>query len=234
MATDKQTAANRRNAKKSTGPRSPQGKTVAAQNALTYGLYTKHFVILPTEDADQFAALLAGYSREFQPATPCERQIVREMAESQWRLARVGRLETEYLIQAGDDPNPDVLIKWDRLTNSARRAYRSALKDLFDLRDRRDYHLALSPDPGFEEPGTGYDYEFPPPPPPVSNEPNSAEPKPPEPVKVPYDFAMELKELKRFQPQFDPRHSQKMSPRLTQYCKDPDNLQAVVKLMYTI
>jgi hypothetical protein len=34
--------------------------------------------------------------------------------------------------------------------------------------------------------------------------------------------------------ELDPRRSRKMSKRLTDYCKNPDNLKAVVKLMYTI
>ena len=50
MTTDAQNEANRRNAKKSTGPRSQAGKAVASQNALKHGLTAKR-VIIPGEEA---------------------------------------------------------------------------------------------------------------------------------------------------------------------------------------
>src|SRR5262249_40059912 len=106
MATDAQVAANRANAQHSTGPTSETGKANSSKNALKNGLFTKHHVILPGEDQSQYEALLECVQAEFQPRTPAERHLVREMAESQWRLARVGRYEQEALAEAG--PNPDV------------------------------------------------------------------------------------------------------------------------------
>jgi hypothetical protein len=45
MAPKKQVAANRRNAKKSTGPKSAPGKQVVRMNALKHGLQAEHVVI---------------------------------------------------------------------------------------------------------------------------------------------------------------------------------------------
>lgn len=157
MASEAQINANRSNSKNSTGPRTKKGKAASSQNARTHGVYSKHFVLLSTEDPAEFSALHSGYGREFQPATPAERHFVREIVESHWRLARVGRLETGYLESCGDSPDVDQLLKWDRLTTSARRAYSHSLRDLFSLRTKRGYYLALSPDPRFEDPGIGYD-----------------------------------------------------------------------------
>jgi hypothetical protein len=46
MATEKQRAANRRNAQKSTGPRSVEGKAVSSQNALKSSIDAKSQVRL--------------------------------------------------------------------------------------------------------------------------------------------------------------------------------------------
>ena len=46
MATSaKQIAANRRNAKKSTGPRSPEGKAVSSRNAISHGLHACDIIL---------------------------------------------------------------------------------------------------------------------------------------------------------------------------------------------
>ncbi|MHC4331688.1 MAG: hypothetical protein ACYSWW_26580 [Planctomycetota bacterium] len=39
MSTEAQVNANRENAKKSTGPRTPEGKTAVSQNAVKHGLF---------------------------------------------------------------------------------------------------------------------------------------------------------------------------------------------------
>ena len=46
MASLKQLEANRRNALKSTGPRTPEGKKISCLNALKHGVYS-HNVVLP-------------------------------------------------------------------------------------------------------------------------------------------------------------------------------------------
>jgi hypothetical protein len=45
MATEAQIEANRANAQKSTGPRTPEGKETAAPNALKHGLFARETVI---------------------------------------------------------------------------------------------------------------------------------------------------------------------------------------------
>ena len=54
MATDKQIAANRRNAMKSTGPKTEEGKLRARQNAFRHGL-TAETVVTALENADDYA-----------------------------------------------------------------------------------------------------------------------------------------------------------------------------------
>ena len=47
---------NRNNALKSTGPKSPAGKAISAQNRLSHGVLSSH-LILPNESRDEFDAL---------------------------------------------------------------------------------------------------------------------------------------------------------------------------------
>lgn len=59
MPSDKQPQANRQNAQRSTGPRTPQVKARASLNAVRHGLLARQSVI-PEEDRAQFLALLAS------------------------------------------------------------------------------------------------------------------------------------------------------------------------------
>ncbi len=52
--------ANRRNARKSTGPRTPEGKAVSSQNATSHGIYCRD-VVLDGEDQRRFDLLGNSY-----------------------------------------------------------------------------------------------------------------------------------------------------------------------------
>ena len=52
MTSEKKTEANRRNALKSTGPRTPEGKTAVRLNALRHGLRSEE-ILLPGEDEER-------------------------------------------------------------------------------------------------------------------------------------------------------------------------------------
>ncbi len=89
--TEKTLAANRLNAKRSTGPRTERGRNTSRFNAARLGLFAKQ-VVIPICDgegsADQFSELLADLQQEFQPEGPLEEFYVGEMAKSMWRLRR--------------------------------------------------------------------------------------------------------------------------------------------------
>ena len=61
MATQSQIEANRRNAQKSTGPRSEEGKQTSARNATKFGLFSRH-VLLPGDDEAEFEPALSERS----------------------------------------------------------------------------------------------------------------------------------------------------------------------------
>jgi hypothetical protein len=114
MATEKQIQANRNNAKKSTGPRTEEGKSRVSQNALKHGLLARDAVITG-EDPAAYEAQLAALEADIQPDGALECELVRQMADAQWRMQRLARLEAAYLnscldnrrqIKAGAHPMP--------------------------------------------------------------------------------------------------------------------------------
>lgn len=92
MATDKQITANRRNALKSTGPRSPEGKARSARNGVHHDLSNRHF-ILASECPLAFEKFLHVFYDEHRPATPTETTLVDTMAIARWRLMRLEGFE---------------------------------------------------------------------------------------------------------------------------------------------
>ena len=101
MATRTQIKANGNNAKKSTGPRTKQGKSRAAKNALKHGLLARD-TVLPGEDPADFDSQLAALEADILPANSLEFELVRQIADSQWRMRRLTRLETGFIAAAVD------------------------------------------------------------------------------------------------------------------------------------
>ncbi|MGA8026642.1 MAG: hypothetical protein WB992_05810 [Bryobacteraceae bacterium] len=87
-----QLAANRANALLSTGPRTPDGKAKSCVNAVKSGL-TGRTVLLPTDDAAEYTALIAAYQNEFAPIGRAECELVQSVADTEWRLHRIRSLE---------------------------------------------------------------------------------------------------------------------------------------------
>jgi hypothetical protein len=92
MVSEKQLAANRRNAEKSTGPRSVIGKSNSSRNNLRHGL-TGQISLLPTEDREAHDAFCNELTDSFNPETPMERQLANSVAEDSWRLNRARAIE---------------------------------------------------------------------------------------------------------------------------------------------
>jgi len=96
--------ANRRNANRSTGPRTERGKRNARFNAMTLGLFAKH-VVIPICDEykaeKHFQSLLDGLHQEFQPAGFYEEWLVVRIAECMWRVRRATRCESGSVRESG-------------------------------------------------------------------------------------------------------------------------------------
>ena len=94
MASDKQLTANRRNALRSTGPRSAGGKAKAARNALKHGLSSRD-MLLADEDEETFAHMQREVHFELRPEGEVETFLARRVAAGIWRLNRLLRVEAE-------------------------------------------------------------------------------------------------------------------------------------------
>ncbi len=94
MSTEAQIEANRANAQKSTGPRTPEGKAVVAQNALKHGLLARQAVIAG-EDTDDYELLRDQLDAEMAPVGLLESRLVERIAGLLWRLQRAERLHNE-------------------------------------------------------------------------------------------------------------------------------------------
>ena len=147
MASLKQTAANRRNAQRSTGPRSAAGKAASRANALRTGIYAECETILPHEDPAALDALAADYYEQYDPQTPAERCLVDSLVSDEWLLRRFRRVEGEVVSGSaisvtgdtrtlGDayDMNDKTLERLQRRINATRKSYLKTLEALESLR----------------------------------------------------------------------------------------------------
>jgi hypothetical protein len=92
MTSDKKAQANRHNALKSTGPKTPEGKASVRHNALKHGLLTQE-VLLPEEDEEALRELDERLRAELQPEGEMEDLLVEQIVATQWRLRRMRRVE---------------------------------------------------------------------------------------------------------------------------------------------
>jgi hypothetical protein len=148
MATPQQIEANRQNAQRSTGPRSPDGKAVSRFNALKSGIDAQAEVI-PGEDPGNLEALIAEYQDRWATHTPERRMLVDTLVNCEWMLRRLRRGEAQFwkfkdektftktaypegrILDYGDK----VYDRLQRRLNSIHRNYHRALTELQHLED---------------------------------------------------------------------------------------------------
>jgi hypothetical protein len=93
MTSLRQIEANRRNALRSTGPISQEGKERSRRNAVRHGL-TAETVIGALEDAQDYAAFEATVIADYDAQSAVERELVLRLASLLWRLRRSTAMET--------------------------------------------------------------------------------------------------------------------------------------------
>jgi hypothetical protein len=93
MTSFRQWQANRRNAAKSTGPVTLEGKERSRCNAVRHGL-TAETVIGALEDAEDYKAFEATIIADYDAQSAVERELVLRLASALWRLRRATAMET--------------------------------------------------------------------------------------------------------------------------------------------
>jgi hypothetical protein len=154
MATQQQIDANRRNAQKSTGPTTPEGRAAVRHNALKHGL-TAEILIPSMEDRPEFDRLCDAFETEYQPVGPTEESLLENLAAAKWRLSRAHKAETGFFLKRSldlehesqdyrelpangrlalivdlDSAGPDTLAKISRYEARLERSFYKALTEL--------------------------------------------------------------------------------------------------------
>jgi hypothetical protein len=92
---DKQLAANRLNAQKSTGPRTPEGKARVSKNALKHGL-TGRDIVMPNETPEDYDSFREGLLDDLAPCGDLEEVLADRIVAYAWRLRRVPMIEARF------------------------------------------------------------------------------------------------------------------------------------------
>ncbi|MBV8834797.1 MAG: hypothetical protein JO108_36855 [Acidobacteriaceae bacterium] len=158
MSTQIQINANRENAKLSTGPHTPEGKSNSSLNALRTGL-TGRTVLLPSDDLAAYQAHVDRFISAHQPATDHERALVQSIADTEWRLLRIPTLEAgiyalgriEFAAEFASEQDPAVraalveaktFLTYNRQLNNLsiqeRRLRNQLVDDLTEIRDLQE------------------------------------------------------------------------------------------------
>ena len=93
MTSFKQIESNRRNARRSTGPTTEEGKLHSRRNAVRHGL-TAETVIGALEDAEDYKAFEAAVIVDYDAQSAVQRELVLRLASLLWRIRRATTVET--------------------------------------------------------------------------------------------------------------------------------------------
>ena len=127
-ASEAQVAANRRNALRSTGPRTEEGKARSAGNAVKHGIHAKTAVLF-NESQEDYDANIRAFIEKFDPRDFVERRLVERMADCEWRLIRARYVETATLDLQMDETEELVGERFEAIDEPTRLAYAIQLLD---------------------------------------------------------------------------------------------------------
>ncbi len=94
MSTKAQTKANKKNAKKSTGPKTSEGKAVASKNAVKHGLFAAEAVVTGENQAE-YEAYHDQFIAELAPVGMVESMMAARIVSLAWRLQRAERMQNQ-------------------------------------------------------------------------------------------------------------------------------------------
>ena len=106
--TDSVLAANRANAKSSTGPRTEQGKSNSGHNTFRHGILAKKVVLETDEERSEFKRIFQCCRDDFAPEGLLEKVFTEEIAIIFWKLRIAIGLESRELSLLQADPRDQI------------------------------------------------------------------------------------------------------------------------------
>src|SRR5947207_1428360 len=103
----KRLAANRKNAKKSTGPRTSKGKQTSSQNSLKHGLCSQS-PLLPNECGATYEIFKQEIYQDLHPTTCLQKALFSQAASLLWKLQRIQDTERELFRLESQAQNTDL------------------------------------------------------------------------------------------------------------------------------
>ena len=102
MTSERQRAANRRNAQLSTGPRTPEGRAISSRNSQQHGVLSQR-VTTDVEENEIYERMLNSLMEEYGPRSETEILLVERLANLFWRERRLIQTERSQLSLQQDD-----------------------------------------------------------------------------------------------------------------------------------
>lgn len=180
MVSEKKLAANRRNAQKSTGPRTPSGKAIASMNAVKHGLCSSQPLITGENEAD-FARFVERWLDELRPFGARQELLAEQLILAAWQMRRVpglraGLISREISFNADRHSTHPMSMTWeaygalsklDRHQAALERTYQRCLKELEQVQaEEGDEEEAVQNEPTEEAEGQRLEAQG------IQNEPN--------------------------------------------------------------
>jgi hypothetical protein len=97
---------NRKNALKSTGPKTPRGKSYSRTNALKHGLYSKELLVSEA-DKPEFEEMHAGLEAGLKPSTTLQGFAFDYIVVCHWRCKLAARLDHRQFARQFQDEQPE-------------------------------------------------------------------------------------------------------------------------------
>ncbi len=115
MTSERRIAANRRNAQRSTGPRSPEGREISSRNSQRHGVLSQR-VTTDVEENELYERMLNGFMDEYGPRSETEILLVERLANLFWRERRLIQTERSQLSLQQSDIYAAIMAKDQSLT----------------------------------------------------------------------------------------------------------------------
>jgi hypothetical protein len=150
MASQKQRAANKKNAQNSTGPKSEKGKAKSRLNSTRDGI-TGQVTTLSDEDRPIFESLKAELIADLAPKTVMELNLASSIAWETWRLNRLRAVEMNLFALGTEDPatavacdDPHIHTAMTAARTMEEKADKFARMSLYEQRMNRALHKNLA------------------------------------------------------------------------------------------